>query len=112
MSRPESPAEGFWRRSPTCSSSSQAPAAGQVPFLRAGLTAYVLAFTGRPPSPQKVHAGALERMRRGEPIVCRPAFVERSAIDAGDDTDLALSFFAFLATQSRVPALQRFLPAL
>src|SRR5581483_3216206 len=108
--RPESPAEGLEEAiAHLVVFAPQAPAAGQVPFLRAGLTAYALAFAGRPPSPQKVHAGLLARMRRGEPIVCQPAFVERSAVNAREDTDLPLSFFAFLATQYGLPALQRFL---
>src|SRR5262249_40264548 len=87
----------------------QAPAAGEVPFLRAGLTAYVQSFAGRAPSPQKVHAGILERMRRGEPMRFQAAFVQRSPVDAHEDTDLPLSFVAYLATQYGVPALQRFL---
>ena len=82
-----------------------------MPFLRAGLTAYVHAFAGRAPAPQKAHAGTLARMQRGEPPNCLPAFVEQSAVNARDDTDLALSFFAYLATTYGVPALQRFLQA-
>src|SRR5262245_14816139 len=68
-----------------------------------------MAFAGRPPPAQRVHAGTLERMRMGAPIVCQPAFVERSSIQAREDTDLALSLFAFLATHYGVPALQNFL---
>src|SRR5262245_32422656 len=108
--RPESPAEGLEEGiARLLYFEPHAPEAGQVPFLRAGLTAYVMAYAGHPPPVQRVHAGTLERMRMGAPIVCQPAFVERSNVQAREDTDLALSLFAFLATHYSVPALQNFL---
>jgi ATP-binding cassette subfamily B protein len=108
--RPESPAEGLEEAlGQLLIFQYYAPAAGEVPFLRAGLAAYIMAHAHGVPSPEKIHRAARERMERGEPFVIFPWLVERSPVNQREHTGLALSFFAFLADSYGIAALQTFL---
>ncbi len=108
--RPDSPAEGLEEAlAHLLVFQSKAPVAGQVPFWRAGLAAYVRAHSSGTPAPQRVHYGPLQRMQRGEPFLILPALVQRSVVDQRDQADLALSFISFLGDQYGVAAVQHFL---
>jgi ATP-binding cassette subfamily B protein len=115
--RPESPAEGLEEAiGHLLIFQPYAPAAGEVPFLREGLVAYVMAHAlgdglvrRRPPPPERLHRVPREMLERGQPFVIFPWLVERSAVNQREHVGLALSFFGFLADQYGVAALQAFL---
>lgn len=108
--RPESPAEGLEEAiGRLLIFVPYAPAAGEVPFLRAGLIAYIMAHASGTPRPERVHRAVLDRLRRGEPVAIFPFLTERSPVDQRQYTGLALSFIAFLAEQYGIAALQAFL---
>ncbi len=108
--RPESPAEGLEEAiAHLVVFQPLAPAAGQVPFLRAGLAA-VLAATGRHrPSARRLHAAPLALLERQQPCAVAPLLQEQSVLNQHADDGLALSFFAFLVDSSSLPALRAFL---
>jgi ATP-binding cassette subfamily B protein len=115
--RPESPAEGLEEAiGHLLIFQPYAPVAGGVPFLREGLIAYIMAqasgdgpFRRQPPPPERIHRAPLERLQRGEPFVIFPWLVEHSVVNRREHGGLALSFFAFLAEQYGIAALQTFL---
>jgi ATP-binding cassette, subfamily B, bacterial len=115
--RPESPAEGLEEAIGHLLIFQQyAPTAGEVPFLREGLVAYIMAHAAgdglvrrHPPAPEQLHRAPREAMERGEPFVIFPWLVERSAVNQRQHVGLALSFFSYLADQYGVAALQSFL---
>ncbi|HLH26421.1 MAG TPA: ABC transporter transmembrane domain-containing protein [Chloroflexota bacterium] len=115
--RPESPAEGLEEAiGHLLVFQPYAPGAGEVPFLREGLVAYIMAHAigdglvrRGPPSAERVHRVPREMLERGEPFVIFPWLVERSAVNQREHVGLALSFFTFLATQYGVAALQAYL---
>jgi len=108
--RPESPAEGLEESiGHLLVFQPYAPVAGQVPFLREGLVAYVLAHVGRAPNPEKLHQAPVEMMRRGEFFLIFPWLVEQSIVDQREHSGIALSFFSYLGDQYGIAALQTFL---
>ncbi|MBX5491989.1 MAG: ATP-binding cassette domain-containing protein [Chloroflexi bacterium] len=108
--RPESPAEGLEEAiGHLLIFLPYAPAAGEVPFLREGLIAYIMAHATGTPRPERLHQAVLERLQRGEPVAIFPFLGERSPLNQRQYTGLALSFFAFLADQYGIAALQAFL---
>ncbi|HLI27989.1 MAG TPA: ABC transporter transmembrane domain-containing protein [Chloroflexota bacterium] len=108
--RPESPAEGLEEAiGHLVIFQPYAPVAGEVPFLRAGLIAYIMAHATGAPRPERLHRAVLDRLQRGEPVAIFPLLAERSPLDQRQYTGLALSFFTFLAEQYGIAALQAFL---
>jgi ATP-binding cassette subfamily B protein len=108
--RPESPAEGLEESiGRLLVFQHYAPEAGEVPFMRAGLVAYVMAHAGKTPAPERLHRATSEKIGKGEPVAFFPWLVERSAVDQRDYTGLALSFFTYLVDQYGIAALQGFL---
>jgi len=108
--RPESPAEGLEEAiAHLVVFQPLAPAAGRVPFLRAGLAATLAADGRHHPSPERLHAAPLALMTRQQPCEVVPLLQEQSALNQQADNGLALSFFAYLVDGSGVPALRTFL---
>jgi ATP-binding cassette subfamily B protein len=115
--RPESPAEGLEEAiGHLLIFQPYAPGAGEVPFLREGMVAYIMAHSmgeglvrRGPPSAERVHRVPREMLERGEQFVIFPWLVERSAVNQREHVGLALSFFTYLSAQYGVAALQTFL---
>jgi ATP-binding cassette, subfamily B, bacterial len=115
--RPESPAEGLEEAiGHLLIFQPYAPGAGEVPFLREGLVAHIMAHSlgdglvrRGPPAPERIHRVPREMLERGEPIVIFPWLVERSAVNQREHVGLALSFVTFLSAAYGVAALQAFL---
>src|SRR2546423_341120 len=80
--RPESPAEGLEEAiGHLMIFQPYAPAGGEVPFLREGLVAYIMAHAGGNPPDDKLHRAPAALLERGERFLIFPWLVERSAVN-------------------------------